>query len=229
MSRIALLVVATALSVVSTASAANGEPKRAITKADEARAKAVLVTRGDLGQGFKAVRRDQAKLPDDPRCAALAESDLTITGDAESPDFTLESETAFVTVGSTAQVYRSLRDANTSWARGTGANAAACLAALVRSSAGPGQKVDVVSSKVVPFTKVAAKTVAFRLVAKVSVGATRATVYFDAIVVQQGRIQAGIVLTSIGRPVPRTETAALAAVVASRLAKATARGSGPSA
>lgn len=225
----ALLVVAAALVLAAGASAGNGEPRRAITKADEGRAKAVLVTRADLGAGFTPVKRERADLPDDPRCDALDESDLTITGDAESPDYTLESPSAFITVGSTAQVYRTVREANTSWARGTGSKAAACLAALVRASAGPGQKVKVVSSKVVPFTRVAAKTVAFRLIAKLAVGSTTATVYFDAILLQQGRVQAGLVLTSVGRPVPKAEAAALAAVVASRLAKVSGVKSGPSA
>ena len=113
-----------------------GEPKRAITKADQARARSVLLQRGDLGAGFVARRQTDSELPDDPKCRSLRESDLTITGDATSPDFTLQATGALVTVGSTAQVYRTVREANASWARGTGSQAAACLAALVRRSAG---------------------------------------------------------------------------------------------
>ena len=40
--------------------------------------------------------------------AALSEADLTITGEAQSPDFQLTQPGLYVTVGSTANVYRTL-------------------------------------------------------------------------------------------------------------------------
>ena len=221
---LAALVVALAVAPLAEAV---GEPKQAITKADQARARSVLLQRGDLGAGFVATRQTDSELPDDPKCRSLRESDLTITGDASSPDFTLQTTGALVTVGSTAQVYRTVREANASWARGTSSQAATCLAALVRRSAGTGQRIEVVSSKIVAFPKLAPKTVAFRLVARLTAGATTATVYFDAVVVQRGRIQTGIVFTSVGRPIPRSEATTLARVVAKRLATAAGASSGP--
>ena len=56
----------------------------------------------------------------------------------------------FVTVGSTAQVYRTLREANTSWSRGSTRQTTTCLGDIIRLSAGPGQKITVVSAKKIP-------------------------------------------------------------------------------
>ena len=59
----------------------------------------------------------------------------------------------FVTVGSTAHIYRTLGDANTSWRRGTSTQTLTCLADIVRLSAAPGQKITIVSSKRVAFPR----------------------------------------------------------------------------
>src|SRR5574338_486348 len=107
--------------------------------------RAVVLVRGDLGTGFAAVARQKNRhLPKGARCGPLDESDLTVTGDAASPDFRYANGAAFVTVGSTAQVYRTLREANASWNRGTTAQTTRCLADIVRLSAAPGEKVAVV-------------------------------------------------------------------------------------
>ncbi|HEX3290243.1 MAG TPA: hypothetical protein VHR46_02535 [Gaiella sp.] len=209
------------------AAAANGEPKKALTKEGQATAHAVVVKRGDLGQGFTAVAREKDDgVPKGARCGPLDESDLTVTGDAASPDFRLAQQAAFVTVGSTAQVYRTLREANASWNRGTTSQTTTCLADIVRLSAAPGQKITVLSATRVRFPSLSPKTTAYRLVLTVKIGAQEVRAYVDAVVLQHGRVQAGILFTSLGRPVEQAQRVALAAVVAARLAKA-ARPSGP--
>ncbi len=67
---------------------------------------------------------------------------------------------------------------------------------------------------------------AFRVVARVSSGAPVVKVYFDVIFLQQGRIQAGLVLTSALQPVGATDQAALAGVIASRIQRAVGSGVG---
>ena len=209
------------------AAAANGEPKKVLTKEGQATAHAVVVKRGDLGQGFTAVAREKDDgVPKGARCGPLDESDLTVTGDAASPDFRLAQQAAFVTVGSTAQVYRTLREANASWNRGTTSQTTTCLADIVRLSAAPGQKITVLSATRVRFPSLSPKTTAYRLVLTVKIGAQEVRAYVDAVVLQHGRVQAGILFTSLGRPVEQAQRVALAAVVAARLAKA-ARPSGP--
>jgi hypothetical protein len=207
--------------------AADGEPKRAITKADEAAARSIVLRRADLGAGFVPRPAGPDDLPPGVRCGALDESDLTIGGDASSPDFRLDAPGALLTVGSTVQVYKTVRDANASWARGQRPAATTCLADIVRKSGGAGQRVTVVSAKRIAFPRLSPKTTAFRIVANVRSGGASVKVYFDAVLLQQGRIQAGVVFTSAVQPIGLADRAALAGVVAARLAKASGRPSGP--
>lgn len=210
------------------ASAADGQPRRAITKHGQATARSVLLRRADLGSGFVPVARQKDKgIPKGARCGPLDESDLTVTGDAASPDFRFAKDSVFVTVGSTAQVYRTLREANTSWGRGTTAQTTRCLADIVRLSAAPGEKIAVVSAKRIRFPALSPKAVAYRLVLDVTVGGTqRVRAFVDAVILQHGRIQTGLLFTSLGRPVQDADRVALASVVAARMAKAGAP-SGP--
>ncbi len=198
------------------ASAADGQPRKALTKAGQEAARSVVLKRGDLGPGFTPhARGNDDGPPKGARCGALDEDDLTVTGDAASPDFRLAQGALFVTVGSTAQVYRTLRDANASWRRGASSQTTTCLADIVRLSAGPGQKIMVVSAKRVPFPSVAPKATAYRLVLSIGVGGNqRVRAYVDAVILQHGRIQTGLLFTSIGRPVESVDRLALASVVA---------------
>lgn len=204
------------------ASAADGEPRKALTKQGQAIARSVLLRRADLGSGFAPVPRQKNQhLPKGARCGPLDESDLTVTGDAASPDFRFAANAAFVTVGSTAQVYRTLREANASWGRGTSAQTARCLADIVRLSAAAGEKISVVSAKRVPFPALSPKAVAYRLVLDVTLrGTQRVRAFVDAVILQHGRVQTGVLFTSFGRPVRDTDRVALASVVAARMAKA---------
>jgi hypothetical protein len=223
-----LLVVLASLVLVGGATAANGEPKKVLTKKDQATATSVLLKRADLGAGFVARKRpDDDGIPKGARCGPLDESDLTVSGDAESPDFHFATGSLFVTVTSTAQVYRTLREANSSWSRGTTAQTTTCLADIVRLTAAPGQKISVVSSKKLDFPAVAQKSTAFRLVLSISVNGRKIRAYLDAIVLQQGRIQSGLLFTSLGTPVGRADQVALASVVAKRLARAVGAPTGP--
>jgi hypothetical protein len=207
--------------------AANGQPKKALTKKDQASATSIVIRRSDLGQGFTAVARSKDEsLPKGARCGALDESDLTVTGDAASPDFRFAEPSAFVTVGSTAQIYRTLREANASWSRGTTSQTTTCLSDIVRLSASPGEKITVQSATRVRFPSLSPKTTAYRLVLTVQIGGQKVRAYVDAVVLQHGRIQSGILFTSLGRPVDQAQRVALASVVAARMAKAT-RPSGP--
>lgn len=220
-----LVVIVAALVLAGSAAAANGEPRHALTEKDQAKARSIVLTRDDLGAGFVARKRTgDDDLPKGARCKALDESDLTVTGDADSPDFQLANGPVFVTVGSTAQVYRTLREANASWRRGTSTQTATCLADIVRLSAPAGQKITVVSSKRVTFPGLAPKTTAFRLVLTIAVGGQRVRAYVDAVVLQHGRVQSGLLFTSVGSPVGQADKVALATVVAKRLAKASGAG-----
>ena len=222
----ALLLVALTAALVAPASAlaGDGQPQKALTKAGQATARSVVLKRGDLGTGFTSVKRtkDEQHLPKGARCGPLDETDLTVTGDAASPDFRFAQPPLFVTVGSTAQVYRTLREANTSWNRGSTRQTTTCLGDIIRLSAGPGQKMTVVSAKKIPFPSVSPKTAAYRIVVNVTLtGNQRVRAYVDAVILQHGRIQSGLLFTSFGSPVGNPDRLALAKVVAERMARAT--------
>ena len=218
-----LVTIVAALALVGSALGADGEPRKALTKKDQSTARSIVLKRADLGKGFMAQRRtNDDSVPKGARCDALDESDLTVTGDADSPDFRLTNGPPFVTVASTAQVYRTLREANASWNRGTSKQTARCLADIVRLSAPAGQKITVESSKRVPFPDVAPKATAFRLVLTIAINGQRVRAYVDAVVLQHGRVQSGLLFTSVGAPVGKSGQVALASLVAERLAKASA-------
>ena len=105
-----------------------GDPHRAISAADQAKARSMLLRSSDLVAGFRSSRSadDEA----DPYCRALDESDLTLTGDSESPDFTAGG----TLVSSTAQLYRTVSDADASWRRGNSAAGVRCLRAGMRAA-----------------------------------------------------------------------------------------------
>ena len=150
-----VLTVLVALAVTPVAWGADGEPKKALTSKGNATARSVVLKRGDLSSAFTMRTRPDDDLPKGVRCGALDESDLTITGEAQSPDFQLSQPGLFVTIGSTTNVYRSLGEAGKSWKRGTSAQTTTCLADIVRLSAPPGQRVSIVSAKRLTFPKVA--------------------------------------------------------------------------
>jgi hypothetical protein len=223
-----VLTVLVALAVTPVAWGADGEPKKALTSKGNATARSIVLKRGDLSTAFTLRTRPDEDLPKGVRCGALDESDLTITGEAQSPDFQLSQPGLFVTIGSTTNVYRSLGEAGKSWKRGTSAQTTTCLADIVRLSAPPGQRVSIVSAKRLTFPKVAPMTSAFRVVATLTIGGSRVRTYIDAIILQHGRIQSGVVFTSLGRPVGQADELGLAALVADRMARAN-RPKGPTA
>jgi hypothetical protein len=217
-----------ALAVTPVAWGADGEPKKALTSKGNATARSVVLKRGDLSTAFTLHARPDEDLPKGVRCGALDESDLTITGEAQSPDFQLSQPGLFVTIGSTTNVYRTLGEAGKSWKRGTSAKTTTCLADIVRLSAPRGQRVSIVSAKRLTFPKVAPMTSAFRVVATLTIGGNRVRAYVDAIILQHGRVQSGVVFTSLGRPVGQADELGLAGLVADRMARAN-RPKGPTA
>ena len=219
--RIVTAVALLGLVVSGAATAADGEPRKVLTEKGQATARSIVLKRVDLPTTFSMRRRPDEPLPKGVRCDALDESDLTVSGDAQSPDFAFNQPGIYVTIGSSAQVYRTSREAGISWTRGNTAQTTTCFADIVRLSAPREQKVEIVSSKRLSFPKVAPRTIAFRVVAELTLpGNRRVRAYVDAVVLQHGRIQSGLVFTSLGRPVGRADELGLASLLALRMAKA---------
>jgi hypothetical protein len=192
-----------------TAVAGRGDPQERLTPADQARAKAMLIRPGDVNAAFRSF--PTADNPSTPYCAALDESDLTVTGQANSPTFAAPPEL----VVSRSYVYESLADANASWKRGTSTAGQSCLRRLLWAEL-QGTGVRLVSFKRIPFANFGGRTVAYRIVASEQ----GVRFYLDLIALQQGRAQVSIVYGNGLIPPPASEERRLAKLVAKRAAKA---------
>lgn len=196
------------LVVTSSALAARGEPRKRITPADQARAKAMLLKRGDV-PGYVA----SPVMPESPTpyCKALDESDLTLSGDAESPDYTAGA----TVVSSYAQVYSTRAQADASWRRGTSRAGEKCALTVVRKELAR-EGVQLESFGSVAFPSLAEGTIAYRAVA--SNQGVRIVV--DVVTLRRGRAHVALAFGSAIVPFDRPAQIRLARVLAARMAKA---------
>jgi hypothetical protein len=202
-----------ALVVSGAAIAARGDPQKKINPADQARAKSMLLRKADLPPGFRATPPDTSE--DDFYCRALDESDLTLTGDAESPDFAPRKpdfRQGLLFVSSLGQVYESVSDANTSWRRGTSPAGEKCLRDGFR------REVQKTGDRFVSFRRVASPRVAQRAVAYRLVVRTQGVPFhLELVVLMQSRAHAAIVVGVVPIQSPKAVLDRLAGIVAARM------------
>ena len=199
-----------ALVGASAAVAARGDPQKRITPADQARAKSMLLRPADFNAAYTALPTSGGSRGD-YYCAALDESDLTLTGQAQSPNFTTTGEY----VASTASVYRSRSDATTSWKRGTSAVGQQCLRAGVRAEL-RSSATRLVSFGRIAFPRRGDRSVAYRATASQQ----GIRIYVDVVAIQLSRSQAAVIYISALAPPPSGELRRLTALVANRAAAA---------
>lgn len=188
--------------------AGRGDPEIRFTPADQARARSMLIRQADMGS-FRAI--PTADDPDTPYCAALDESDLTLTGRANSRSFTAGTEFAV----SRAYVYASRADASSSWRRGTSTAGQSCLrqALLLQLSGTP---VRLISFEKMAFPRLPVRSVTYRIVA----GRNGVRLYLDLIALQHARGEVSIVYGTVVTQPPKSEDVRLAKVVATRMMRA---------
>jgi hypothetical protein len=214
-----------ALALAAPALGADGDPRKALTTEGQAAAKSIVLRKGDLVAGFVAHPSSDDSRPKGARCGAVDESDLKVSGEATSPDFSLDR--AGVAVGSSASVYTTVRDSMTAWRRAATDGAVRCFADLVRLDAPKAAGVKIVSAKRIRLPALPATSIAYRVVATMKVaGGGTMRAYFDAVLLRRGAVQSALVVSSLGTPVPIGQERTLAAVLAARMAKA-ARPKGP--
>jgi hypothetical protein len=209
-------IVLVALAACAAALAARGDPKEALTKADQARAKAMLLRKSDLATGFTP--SPSGKSPDF-YCKAIDESDLTVTGKADSPDFTLQSGAKFFFVSSSANIYRTAAQAVSSWRRNTSPAGETCAKKVLGDSF-KGSKVTLRALSRMSFPRLAPLTISYRVTAGISAGGSTVPLYFDLVVLEQGRAQVSLVVGSTGAPLARSELVQLGRLTAGRVANA---------
>jgi hypothetical protein len=196
------------------ASASHRDPERRLTPADQALARSLLLRRGDLGIGYRTIPSGP---PGHLDCAALDESDLTLTGEARSATWARD----ITLVASYANVYRSAANANASFQRSASAAGRRCVARALQRDLGSGGA-RVLPIRQISFPRVAPRTSAFRVVLEPAAGGPAITI--DLIVLQRSRAQAFFYVGSLGVPPVKAEEVRLARIVAARLAKGTRSG-----
>src|SRR5918996_1704538 len=205
-------VVAVALVAAATASADHLDPQERIRPAEQARAKAMLLRQSDL-PGFQR----QASSGSDAHltCRALDESDLTVTGDAESARWSA----SVVSMTSSSTVYATRADAATSWRRGTSAAGMRCLREELASEfARQGARVSSLRRLVIP--SLAQRSAAYRLLLTAKVQGQTLTVTIDFVVLMHGRALSALVVgTALVHP-DRAAEVRLARIIAARMAAA---------
>jgi hypothetical protein len=182
--------------------AGRGDPQERFTTADQKRAKAMLLRASDV-PGFMPYSSGPES---DAYCKALDESDLTLTGKAESPLFRAQA----VAVSSFAHIYGTVADADASWRRGASAAGERCIRREL------GRDGTLVSMRRKAFPRAAPKTIAYRLVGALN----GVDFYVDFIVLQRTRAQAGIVFGSGLAPVPQDVQVRFARLVGRRMTSA---------
>ena len=218
--RIAIFLIA-CLAVPAVALAADTDPKKRITPADQAKARSTILKLTDFAAGWK---RAPASPESDETCPGFnpTEADLTLTGEAQA-EFTHSQGLA--TVASYSEVYVSKADALKSWTRSDKPAVARCLGHFFQKGAtDESTKVTIVSAGRMAFPKLAPRTAAFKVVARVTVTANGQTqtvpfaLQFFAL--GQGRGDTAFLAISPGTGLASADLRAFGTLLAKRLAAA---------
>ena len=211
--RLVASVLALSLATVGLASAGRGDPQKQFTRADQARAKLLVLRKSDFPATFEASKRADNEF--DFYCKALDESKLVVTGEAESLDFLKRdaSKPLVLVAASLAQVYKTGVQSAASWRQGTSPAGWKCLELGFRQGV-KGSGVTLVSLRRVTFPRVAPGVLAFRVTTRVGV----LRVIFDYVVLRAGRAQVALVFTGAPSAFPRADQVRLAEVTARRMA-----------
>lgn len=215
-----LVVLACALTVTAAASATAPAAKH--TAAGNKTAKSSLLTVSVLGKGWKSSGATATGLV--LSCPGFQPSGKGIveTGVASTGSLSTGSVGPFVSQATS--VYGSAGQAAKYWARAVKPGLIKCVAQTVEAIGAQGVKVSITKQGNLPLTKVVDMTSAYRVVATLSSAKRhyKRQLYFDVIVLGQGKTLSEITISSIVSPVPAKVEAALATIVAHKLGAQTA-------
>jgi len=205
----ALVVAAVA---VGDASAAAPAVKR--TKADDAAARATLLTSADLGKEWKVTRATSQQAPGFS-CSGYEPSGRGIveTGAATSPSFSSNGAIVQQNTG----VYATAKQARAFWARAIRPGLAACAGQTLASIESRGIVVSNLAAGTLPLAKPVPRTAAYRVTATLKANGKTLKTYYDVLIVSRGRTITEITISTFGNPAPQAFEHALAVIVARRL------------
>jgi hypothetical protein len=209
------------VAIPAVALAADTDPKKRLNAADQAKARSIVLKRTDFAAGWKKV----APAPDsDAVCPGFNpdESDLTLTGEAEAE---FEHAQGVASVSSFSEVFASKADALKSWTRSDKPALARCLGYFFRQAATePGTQVKIISAGRMAFPKLAQRTLAVKVVARVTVTANgeaqTVPVTIQFVALGHGRGDTAMLAVSPGAGLAAADLRAFGQLLARRLAAA---------
>jgi hypothetical protein len=194
--------------------AANGDPQKAYTKADQARAKVASLRLSDFAAGWKASPSGSSD-SSSPRCSKYNpdQSDLVETGKYTSPNFT-RSDGSFVAV--TTGVFKTAMMARKGYARLAVPQLPACFGELFAKGVTKPSSAKVVSTGPLAFPKAGDRSSAYRLVASVKTPTAMVPVVADIVLFNKGRIDAALIFFGIQKALTASLERQAVALVLSR-------------
>ena len=214
--RCLLFAAAAGLVLAAAASASQGDPKKVIIPAVQAKAKAINVRLSDLPKAGWVVKPASSG-GSAPRCSYYEpdQSDLTENGDADSPEFTLSSGSF---VSSTTGIFKTAAQGRTGYSRVIQPELPKCLAEIFKKGTGQPAKVTIVSAAAMQFPQLAERTNAYRIVADFKASATQTVrVYLDVVTMNRGKVDVAIFFTGIGSAFASAVERSVATKVAARM------------
>ena len=214
-SRLLCAAVVAVVVAVPAALAANGDPQKKLTKADQAKARAISLRQSDFPAGWVGKPNTNTS-QGNPRCSSYNpdQSDLIETGDVDSPDFS-RPEGSFVS--SSVGIFKTRKMAQTGYARVAKPQLPKCFAELFTKGLAPA-KVQVLQVGPLAFRQLGDRSNAYRLRADVTVQGTTVPATIDIVLFNRGRADVAMIFAGLFRPLPASFEQSLAAKVAARAA-----------
>ena len=214
MRRAALIAVALAAVLAGSALAAQGDPQKKLTKADQARARAVSLRLSDFGAGWKQgppSKKDESN----PRCSTYNpdQSDLIETGTYDSPDFSRPDGTS---VSSSSGVFRTAAMAKKGYARVVVPQLPKCFAELFKKGITKPNSATVFFAGALDFPSYGDRSNAYRIRASVKTPTATVPATIDIVVFNRGRIDVAIIFVAISQPLPAALEQSVVAKLAAR-------------
>jgi hypothetical protein len=208
------LIVVLAAVLVPVALAASGDPQKKLTKADQARARAVSPKLSDFGAGWKQgppSKKDESN----PRCSTYNpdQSDLIETGTYDSPDFSRPDGTS---ASSSSGVFRTAAMAKKGYARVVVPQLPKCFAELFKKGITKPNSATVFFSGPLDFPSYGDRSNAYRIRASVKTPTVTVSATIDIVVFNRGRIDVAIIFIAISQPLPAALEQAVVAKLAAR-------------
>ena len=191
-----------------------GEAQTVLNDQDQALAEAVILQASDFPAGWTPAPHTQQGAK---TCFNPDLSDLTVTGHADSQDFSLQS----FFVNSSATIMQSPDEAKTAYERQANGDLPTCIADQLGKSieSSSDVKIDVKHTAVrnLDFPRLGDRSQAYRATLDLDIGGAPARAYVDFVFLQRGRTLATLAFASIVQAPQKGLGEALAAQVASRM------------